>query len=63
MTMAEEVGLEGAKSIDGSALKGRMLLNLDSEEDGRLTVGCAGSTDTFLRVKGERGRFPPGTWP
>ena len=63
MTMAEEVGLEGAKSIDGSTLSGRMLLNLDSEEDGRLTVGCAGSTDTFLRVEGERGRWPPGTWP
>jgi dipeptidase D len=60
MTMAEEVGLEGAKSIDGSVFKGRMLLNLDSEEDGRLTVGCAGSTDTFLRVKGERSPVPAG---
>jgi dipeptidase D len=60
MTMAEEVGLEGAKSIDGSVFKGRMLLNLDSEEDGRLTVGCAGSTDTFLRVTGERSPVPAG---
>ena len=50
-TTAEEVGLEGAKSIDGSTLIGRMLLNLDSEEDGTLTVGCAGSTDTFLRLE------------
>ncbi len=61
MTMAEEVGLEGAKSIDGTVFKGRMLLNLDSEEDGRLTVGCAGSTDTFLRVKGERSPVPAGS--
>jgi dipeptidase D len=60
MTMAEEVGLEGAKSIDGSTLTGRMLLNLDSEEDGRLTVGCAGSTDTFVRVQGERGPVSAG---
>jgi dipeptidase D len=49
-TVAEEVGLEGAKSIDGSTISGRVMLNLDSEEDGRLTTGCAGSTDTFLRL-------------
>jgi dipeptidase D len=49
-TTAEEVGLEGVKTVDGATLTGRMLLNLDSEEDGVLTVGCAGSTDTFLRL-------------
>ena len=54
MTMAEEVGLEGAKSVDGSVLEGRIMLNLDSEEDGRVTVGCAGSTDTFIRLNGKR---------
>ena len=52
--MAEEVGLEGAKSIDGTAITGRIMLNLDSEEDGRLTTGCAGSTDTFLRLEPPR---------
>src|SRR3954453_22497084 len=45
MTVAEEVGLEGANGLDGTMLDGAVLLNLDSEEDGRLTVGCAGSTD------------------
>lgn len=50
MTVAEEVGLEGANGLDPSLVTGRVLLNLDSEEDGRLTVGCAGSTDTWLRV-------------
>ena len=54
MTTAEEVGLEGAKSVDGATLTGRSLLNLDSEEDGRITVGCAGSTDTFLRASAPR---------
>jgi predicted amidohydrolase len=50
-----EIGrLEGAKSIDGSTLSGRIMLNLDSEEDGRLTTGCAGSTDTFLRLDAPR---------
>ena len=43
MTVAEEVGLEGANALDGSMLTGSILLNLDSEEDGALTVGCAGA--------------------
>jgi dipeptidase D len=54
MTVAEEVGLEGANALDGSLLRGSTLLNLDSEEDGVLTVGCAGSTDTWIRIEGER---------
>ncbi|HYW29204.1 MAG TPA: beta-Ala-His dipeptidase [Gaiellales bacterium] len=58
MTVAEEVGLEGANALDGSMLTGSVLLNLDSEEDGRLTVGCAGSTDTWIHI--ERPRSPVG---
>ncbi len=54
MTVREEVGLEGVQALDGSLVSGSILLNLDSEEDGRLTVGCAGSTDTWLRVKQAR---------
>ena len=54
MTVAEEVGLEGANAFDGSLFVGRVLVNLDSEEDGKLTVGCAGSTDTWLRVGAAR---------
>jgi dipeptidase D len=54
MTVAEEVGLEGANALDGSLLTGSTLINLDSEEDGVLTVGCAGSTDTWIRVDAER---------
>jgi dipeptidase D len=54
MTVAEEVGLEGANALDGSMLTGSILLNLDSEEDGRLTVGCAGSTDTWIRIEAPR---------
>jgi dipeptidase D len=57
MTVAEEVGLEGANALDGSLLAGSTLLNLDSEEDGVLTVGCAGSTDTWIRI--DAGREPP----
>ena len=54
MTVAEEVGLEGANALDGSLLTGSTLLNLDSEEDGVLTVGCAGSTDTWIRISAPR---------
>jgi dipeptidase D len=58
MTVAEEVGLEGANALDPALVTGSILVNLDSEEDGRLTVGCAGSTDTWLRVAGEREPLP-----
>ena len=54
MTVAEEVGLEGANALNGSLLTGSTMLNLDSEEDGVLTVGCAGSTDTWIRIDAPR---------
>ena len=60
MTVAEEVGLEGANDLDGSLLTGSTLINLDSEEDGVLTVGCAGSTDTWIRVEAPRERVLSG---
>jgi dipeptidase D len=50
MTVAEEVGLEGANALDPALVTGSILINLDSEEDGRLTVGCAGSTDSWIRI-------------
>ena len=52
MTVAEEVGLEGANALDPALVTGSTLVNLDSEEDGKLTVGCAGSTDTWIRIDG-----------
>src|SRR5262249_12759472 len=60
MTVAEEVGLEGANALDGSLLSGTILLNLDSGEDGKLVVGCAGSTDTWVRVGAPREAPEPG---
>lgn len=41
-TVDEEQGMEGAIAIDLSGLKGRKLLNIDSEAEGILTTGCAG---------------------
>ena len=43
-TVDEEVGMLGAAALDTSDLKAEYLLNLDSEVEGVLTVGCAGST-------------------
>ncbi|HNY65485.1 MAG TPA: aminoacyl-histidine dipeptidase [Deltaproteobacteria bacterium] len=52
-TIDEETGLTGANLLDPGLLTGRTLLNLDSEEDGVLIIGCAGgrSTDLSLEVK------------
>lgn len=41
-TVDEEVGMDGAAALDCSDIKGRKLLNLDSEEEGVFTVSCAG---------------------
>ena len=38
----EEIGLKGAFALDGSLLKGRTMLNLDTEEAGQIYIGCAG---------------------
>jgi len=45
-TIDEERGLTGAKSLGGDFLASRTLINLDSEEEGALYVGCSGGRDT-----------------
>ncbi len=50
-TIDEETGLTGAARLDGGLVQGRRLINLDSEEDGVLYVGCAGGGDTQLTVE------------
>ena len=56
MTVNEEVGGpgEGGSGLDPTLLSGSTLLNLDSEEDGKLTVGSASSTDTSIRIEKRR---------
>ena len=41
-TVDEEIGMLGAIALDASVLKGKMLINIDSEDEGILTVSCAG---------------------
>jgi dipeptidase D len=49
-TMDEETGLTGAAQLDGSLLQGRRLINMDSEDEGVLCVGCAGGADTTVSL-------------
>lgn len=50
ITVSEEVGMEGAAGIDLTMLKGHKLLNIDSEEEGVMTVSCAGGNSTVYHV-------------
>ena len=54
-TVGEEVGMDGAMALDCSDLRGRLLLNLDSEQEGVFTVSCAGGVraDCLLPAEGE----------
>jgi dipeptidase D len=49
-TVDEETGLTGASHLEESWLKGKFLLNIDSEDDGTFTVGCAGGKDTRIQL-------------
>ncbi len=53
-TLDEETGLTGAQGLEASMLRGRTMLNMDSEEDGKLFVGCAGGADTHLFLSPSR---------
>ena len=59
-TIDEETGLTGATDLDASLLKGKVLLNLDSEEDGVIFVGCAGGATTEVEFDLHRAAAPAG---
>ena len=54
ITVDEETGMFGAAGIDLSMLEGRVLLNLDSEEEGIFTVSCAGGARGTITLPVER---------
>jgi len=60
-TVDEETGLAGAKGLGSDLLRGRLLINVDSEEEGVLTIGCAGGADTRLYLTVGRATTPPGS--
>ena len=47
ITMDEETGMTGAENLKAGLLDGDILINLDSEDEGELYIGCAGGIDTF----------------
>lgn len=49
-TVDEETGLTGAYRLSGDFLSGSLLLNLDSEDEGELFIGCAGGMDTLINM-------------
>ncbi len=47
-TIDEEMGMTGAMALTKEQLQGSILLNLDSEEDDEITIGCAGGVDVAI---------------
>lgn len=50
-TVDEETGMTGAANLEPGFIKSKTLLNLDSEDEGQLFIGCAGGVDTNARFK------------
>ncbi|MFD3156006.1 aminoacyl-histidine dipeptidase [Haloimpatiens sp. FM7330] len=50
VTAEEETGMGGAQALDPKNVQGRMLINIDSEEEGKLLVSCAGGVRDEIRL-------------
>jgi len=50
-TVDEEVGMVGANGLDKEMLQGSLMLNLDTEEEGELCIGCAGGRDVNISFR------------
>jgi len=53
-TLDEETGLNGARALDGEIVRGRTLVNLDSEDEGTIYIGCAGAAGVSAELPLER---------
>ncbi len=60
ITVDEETGLSGAFGLDPGFLQGKILLNLDSEDEGELFIGCAGGKDTVAKLFYRKTSLKPG---
>lgn len=61
-TVDEETGLSGAFALQPGFLSGTVLLNLDSEDEGELFIGCAGGIDTVGTLKYSHEDLPVGSY-
>lgn len=59
-TIDEETGMTGARGLKAGLLKGDILVNLDSETEGELYVGCAGGLDATATFKYKEEDLPKG---
>lgn len=57
-TVDEESGLSGAHALEEDFFEGKILLNLDSEDEGELFIGCAGGIDTLAEFSYRHRYFP-----
>ena len=53
-TISEETGMDGAFALEPGFFEGKTLINLDSEDEGQLFVGCAGGMDTTATFEFKR---------
>ncbi len=58
ITVDEETGMTGANGLEKGELKGSILINLDSEDDAEIFVGCAGGIDTVATFSYDRSMAP-----
>ena len=61
-TLEEETGMFGAKALKAGLLNSSILINLDSEEDGTLYIGCAGGQNTVVKFKYDQKDVPDNTY-
>ena len=61
-TVDEETGLTGAFKLKDGYLTGKRLINLDSEDDGQIFIGCAGGIDTLAKMHYQPVALPAGQW-
>jgi dipeptidase D len=59
-TVDEESGLIGASKLDAGMIEGQILINIDSEDEGVFTIGCAGGEETRIRLPVTYDELPPG---
>lgn len=59
-TIDEETGMTGAFALKGGVLKSDILINLDSEDEGELYVGCAGGVDVSAKMNYKEEKMPAG---
>lgn len=62
-TVDEETGLTGAFALKPGFFKGDILINLDSEDEGELFIGCAGGIDTVATYMIKKSGIPAGYFP